>query len=328
MKLNAVSRRVALTIFTLSSAAAVGFVMQSGTPIQASVAAGPKVTKIVDSVEARAASAVGQLATPSDADMRAEAVLPASPIVLAVAQDLPTLEMPTETPSPRLGCATALSSEIAAVAMANLTVTAPCLPEARIVISHSGLRFTEVLNAEGTLEISVPVLAEAAEFSVTFPDGSSEQSTLSVPSLRFYDRVALQWTGESGLQIHAREFGADYGASGHVWFNSENDLMDVISGKQGFMLRLGDGRNEISQMAEIYTFPRANATRSGEVILSVEAEVNGSNCGRSIRAQSFQVIAAQPSVTRSLEMSIPECSATGDFLVLKNLLQDLTIAQK
>ncbi len=328
MKLNATSRRIALAVFTLSSAVAVGFVMQSGTPIQASVASEPKITKIVESVSASAISADRPLATLSELDSRAEAVLPAQPIVLAVAQDLPTLGMPLESPSPRLGCATKLSAEIAAVAMANLTVTASCLPEARVVINHSGMRFSEVLDADGMLEISVPVLAEQAEFSVVFPNGSKEDTTLSVPSLRFYDRVALQWTGESGLQIHAREFGAGYGEPGHVWFNSENDLMNVISGDQGFILRLGDGRSEISPMAEIYTFPKANATRSGKVILTAEAEVNGSNCGQSIRAQSFQVKPDQQRVTRTLEMSIPECSATGDFLVLKNLLQDLTIAQK
>ena len=112
-----------------------------------------------------------------------------------------------------------------------------------------------------------------------------------------------------------------------IWFGNPRDLTAVVGGNGGFLMRLGSGDSEISQTADVYTFPIGNPSQDGVVALSVEAEVNGANCNRVINADTLQIHAGGDIATNTLEIAMPECGATGDFLVLKNLLEDLTIAQ-
>lgn len=328
--------RVALAGGTILTAAAIGFFMQSGTAVVASAVEEPRAKLVAENIAPKNDALVAALlqndATHTLPDMPAERFaemeLPAQPIVLAVATDVPTKAMPSEEATPILGCDIQVQAKPAVAAMVNLSIDATCLPGDRVTVNHAGLVFTEVLDPQGMLEISVPAMAQTAEFLVTFSNGYTGSATADVGSLQFYDRVAVQWTGETGLQIHALEFGATYGEEGHVWYGNERDLTAVIGGRGGFLLRLGDGFSSLSKMADVYTFPTLNAAQGGEVQLTVEAEVNGANCGRAVSATSLQVRPGDTPIKKSLNVEIPSCSATGDFLVLQNLLEDLTFAQK
>jgi hypothetical protein len=79
-------------------------------------------------------------------------------------------------------------------------------------------------------------------------------------------------------------------------------------------------------MAEIYTFPTANARRGGEVTLRVEAEVSAANCGRDLEAQTIATAPGGLKV-QDLVLAMPDCTSVGEFLVLKNLFNDLKIAR-
>jgi hypothetical protein len=327
--------KVALVAFTVATAGAIGFLMQSGSPLEASAVEEPRNKLIAKSIDTGLDANV--LMGRNDADNAlpempmeryAEASLPAQPIILTVASEVPVASMPKEENVPLLGCDINVAATPAVAAMVNLSVSASCLPGDRVTISHAGLTFTEVLDADGVLEISVPAMSMDAQFDVTFPNGYAASTTADVGSLQFYDRVAVQWVGETGLQIHALEFGATYGEEGHGWFGNDRDLTAVIGGRGGFLMRLGDGFSEVSHMADVYTFPTVNAAEAGDVQLTVEAEVNGANCGRAISATTLQVKPGADPIKKTLNVEIPACSATGDFLVLQNLLQDLTFAQK
>lgn len=329
IKLAGRSGKLAIVAGTTAVAAVIGFFLQSGTPTQASSVQPEKEKKLVVPSEATVeiASSVGltgQLlpSVPAEPD----AALPALPVAFTLSDDEPIGAMPQEEPTPILGCDLRVEAEPTVAALVNLRIGAACMPDARIAISHEGLRFHEVLTADGTLEITVPAFDEFAEFRVEFPNGSAVSASATVSSIVFYERVAVQWIGETGLQIHALEFDADYGDAGHVWFGNPRDLTAVIGGDGGFLMRMGAGESEISQMADVYTFPIGNPSRDGQVALSVEAEVNGANCTRAIQADTMQIHAGGDLTTNTLEIAMPECGATGDFLVLKNLLKDLTIA--
>lgn len=329
--------RVALVAGTISTAAAIGLFMQSGSPLEASAVAEPREKLVANDLDQpmdipRINAMLGR----SDADQEipampaeryAEAALPAQPIVLTVASEQPLSAMPKEETVPILGCDIDVQATPAVAAMVNLAVRASCLPNERVTVAHAGLTFTEILDAEGNLEISVPAMDANAVFDVSFPNGYTSSASVDVSSLQFYDRVAVQWVGETGLQIHALEFGAFYGDEGHVWFGNDRDLTAVIGGRGGFLLRLGDGFSEVSHMADVYTFPTVNAAASGDVALTVEAEVNGANCGRVVSATTLQVQPGKAPIKKSLNLEIPSCEASGDFLVLQNLLQNLTFAQ-
>ena len=81
-------------------------------------------------------------------------------------------------------------------------------------------------------------------------------------------------------------------------------------------------------MAEIYTFPSGMTAVSGDIVLNVEAEVTARNCGRSVAAQSIQISPISDPTIMDLTMAMPECVAIGEYLVLKNMFEDLTLAAK
>lgn len=330
IKLTKRTGRLAMIAGSTVIAAAVGLFTQSGTPTQAS-SVQPEKDKLVavsNEVQVQIASSAGFAtpflpAVPTDPD----GALPVQTVGLTLSQDEPIAALPQEEPAPILGCEMSMVAEPSIAALVDLTITASCMADALVVISHAGLRFHEVLDAQGALSITVPAFDEVAQFNVTFPNGAEVNARADVPSVVFYDRVAVQWLGETGLQIHALEFDADYGDDGHVWFGNPRDVTAVIGGNGGFLMRLGAGESEISRMADVYTFPVGNPARDGQVALSIEAEVNGANCTKPISAQTLQVHAGGDKITNQFEMMMPDCGATGDFLVLKNLLKDLTIAR-
>ena len=99
-------------------------------------------------------------------------------------------------------------------------------------------------------------------------------------------------------------------------------------GESGFLTPLGDATTPDALRAEIYTFPSGSATRSGDVVLSVEAEITSGNCDQQVEAQTLEIRKDDQLRTRNLTLHMPGCDATGDFLVLKNLVEDLTIAAR
>ncbi|MDO7629750.1 MAG: hypothetical protein MUQ84_02360, partial [Loktanella sp.] len=96
----------------------------------------------------------------------------------------------------------------------------------------------------------------------------------------------------------------------------------------GFLTSMGDPRVANPMMVEIYTYPSAIGHRDGNVALTVEVEVTQENCGREIAAQSIQLNAGLEPSAIDLTMTLPDCDAIGEFLVLKNMFEDLTLAAK
>ena len=246
---------------------------------------------------------------------------------------------PSETSAvvaaPRLGAVAACVVETRATALpgalVGLQISAPCRGGERITLHHHGMMVTETLGPEGQLDLAIPalsspaiVIVEPTALEVTDTAiGSVAQVT--VPDLAEFDRVVLQWSGNSGFEIHAREFGAQYGENGHVWHGA-----DPAQQAQGALVQLGDANQLAPRLAEIYSFPRdrvAALDQAGVVEISVEAEITQINCGREISAQSLRVVAGRVQ-TRDLILNMPDCSASGDFLVLNNLVENLKIAAK
>lgn len=205
-----------------------------------------------------------------------------------------------------------------------LVVEAPCDRNARVTIHHNGMMFSEKTDAAGRLELSIPALSERAIFIAALAGGRGAVASTQVPDLAGVDRIALQWGDNSGFELHALEFGAGYDDPGHVWFGSGGPA----AGSKGWLVRLGRGDMPASQQVDIYTFPSATSVASGTVKLSVEAEITALNCGRDISAQSLELRGGSRLRTREISLSMPDCSAKGDFLVLNNLVEDLKIASR
>jgi hypothetical protein len=186
------------------------------------------------------------------------------------------------------------------------------------------MMFTQETDDAGDLSVNVPALNDRAVFIVAFGDGKGTVAIANVPEVHKFDRVAVQWTGNLGFQVHAREFGASYGEVGHVWSGTKTDAQ----AGSGFVTRLGANDILLPQMAEVYTFPSGTTSMSGVVALSVEAEVTADNCGRDISTQLLELRDRSSLRIRDLVLAMPNCDAVGDFLVLNNLVDDLTIASR
>ncbi|WP_172297948.1 hypothetical protein [Pseudoruegeria sp. HB172150] len=227
-----------------------------------------------------------------------------------------------------LTCGVELATAEKSAGMVELTVTAPCRSGKTFTVSHSGLRFSDQTDRFGRYKSDVPALTRDATFRVEFDDGASAEMTLDVEGARLAERVALQYAGETGLQIHALEFGAGYGDAGHVWAGNPGDAEGAFRSGGGFLTVLGNTDLPDAQVAEFYTLPANTSGRDGVVRLTVEARVTQANCGHEVSGQTIQRQADGEMRPVSLTLSMPDCGAVGEFLVLKNLLRDLKIASK
>ena len=213
------------------------------------------------------------------------------------------------------------------MATVELSIHAACFPNHRLTIHHNGMMFTDVTDHVGNLTRNVPALTENAVFVVELANGKGTVTMARVPTIRDVDRVVLQWAGQSDLQVHALEFGASYGEQGHVWSGAP-PKEDASPPTGGQVVKLGATGSWASRRAEVYSFPVAAISRQGQVRVSIETEVTSQNCGRDVLAQSVVIRGGAKPRTRELVLSIPGCSAIGDFLVLNNLVDDLMIAER
>ena len=324
---------------TLAIAVGIGFVMQSSEAAQerygknarpnAETPAEPETTPVtlgsmgtnvlleVQDIELTSATEVAGVPVPEAEASVQRVSLPESATLPPVQDDVaPLVE----------GCDITASATAFPGAMVQVSLDAPCLPNERLTVHHNGMIFAEATDADGALKVTVPALAPEAVFILAFADGDGAVAQASVADMENYDRVALQWRGKSGFQLHAREFGADYGAEGHVWFGATPSVSGLQTGDNGFLMRLGDEGLAEPLVAEVYTFASAMTARSGTIDLSVEAEVTQDNCGLEIEAQSLELLDGGIK-TRDLTLAVPGCDAVGSFLVLNNLVSDLKVAR-
>lgn len=235
-------------------------------------------------------------------------------------------ESPRDTAASSEDCTVEMTAEPTRAAMVDLSLTAPCQANAAVTIHHNGMMFDAVTDAEGRLALSAPALAEQSVFIAAFENSDGAVAMTTVPDLAQYDRVVLQWQGDKGVELHAMEFAEDYSGPGHVWAEASRNPEAAVSGEGGFITRLGDSAMKGALKAEVYTFPVAESPRSGEVSFSVEAEVTEANCGKDVEAQTIEVHRGATPRVQDVSLFIPDCDAVGDFLVLKNIIDDLTIA--
>ncbi len=327
------SKEIMTAAFALVTALGIGYVMQksetahryygsSGDPIPLS-----QMPILDDGGPANEMLDVQEI-TLTSAEMMTGFTLPvADTQVVTIAAPASVLEEPV-VPEAAVepACDIVADARPVAAAMVNLTLSAPCLPNERITVHHNGMIFTETTSRSGTLDLRVPALAQEAVFILAFANGDGAVAQTTVEELQDYDRVVLQWAGDTGFQIHAREFGADYGTAGHIWDGAPGDILATISGESGVMIRYGDVTAAEPLLAEVYSFPKGFNTRDGSIALSVESEVTEANCGLEVEAQTLEIAPDGQVKTQNLTLAVPDCDAKGSFLVLNNLLADLKVA--
>ena len=339
-------RKYVIACSTFSIAMAIGFVMQNGDalasrmvgdedmaqgpvppmqfPQQASVAVTiPNVPEIAEEAAPEVAiPTLEPVAEPSTPSVEFASAEDASGNVVIATDAIPDIA------ENGVVCVPDLNAEVVDAAMVSLVLDAPCSANSVATIHHQGMIFSVVVDQNGIAVVQVPALAENAVFIAELPGGSGAAAIATVPELINFDRAVLQWQGQTGLQIHALEFGATYEEDGHVWSASSRSPEAALSGEGGFMVSLGAAEVDNAHYAEVYTFPSGMISGSGEVEITVEAEILPTTCGREISAQTIQIAPGSEPYALDLTMTLPGCETVGEFLVLKNMLESLTLASR
>lgn len=321
---------------TLACAIGIGFVMQNSENAKARYGDKAEQTQPPEGAPPfKGASATNSLLdvkeitlTSAEFDTGITPVQPEAEVITVAASEstLPAPDSPQATPMP--ACDIVADARPVAGAMVELMMQADCLPNERVTVHHNGMIFTETTSDTGDVSLRVPALSEDAVFILAFSSGEGAVAQTKVEELAGFSRSVLQWKGNTGFEIHAREFGADYGSEGHIWDGAPGSIADAVSGAGGVLTRHGDTDAPEPLLAEVYSFPKAYAGNPGTISLSVEAEVTAANCGLEIEAQSLEVQSGGAIRTQNLTLPVPDCDAQGSFLVLNNLLQDLKVAGK
>jgi hypothetical protein len=338
---------IATAVGTLGCAIAIGFVMQSGEVAELRYGSGASAqaatalttgypasrTFTYDAVPAHAIAPLEVRSitlTSAPLDVEPEPKIEEVQVPETAAVDLtdpvgePSIDMSENTKE--TACDVKASAVPGAAAMINYHLEAPCFALSSVAISQNGLVFNETLSEGGSLDLMIPAFSEKARLTTIFSDGQTDVTTVQVDSVPLYDRVAVQSRSDSGVQVHAREAGAAYGTAGHVWSGAPRDVSAIAERRGGFLTMLGDGNVTGAHLLEVYTFPTALGTLPTDVNLSVETEVTQDNCSREIKAQAQQFSSGAQVSSQDLSLFVPDCDAIGGFLVLNNLLQDLTVA--
>ncbi|MEM1021926.1 MAG: hypothetical protein AAGJ09_15690, partial [Pseudomonadota bacterium] len=340
------ARKMGMVVGTFAVAMGIGFFMQQ-QDVSASLNASQRPATAVDGeIAAATAFQIPQVAAEQEKVAAAPSrdalpsAVPSSNVPSAQVQDIapdapvlmPVSTNPMVTPedapsgsgvalSESASCDPTLAARVRDAALVELSVTAACAGEADFTIHHEGMMFSGRTSSSGEATIIAPALSESAVFIAAFDGGLGAVAEADVPAMGEYDRIVLQWRGEGGFEIHAMEYGANYGEDGHVWHDAPRSASSAATGEGGFLMMLGDGRVTAPRFAQVYTFPTNSAPKPGRIALSVEAEITPANCSTNVEAQTLERHAAGAGVKIvDLMLSVPTCDTIGDYLVLKNIL--------
>ncbi|WP_156317509.1 hypothetical protein [Cypionkella psychrotolerans] len=267
------------------------------------------------------ASTTAPVATPEPVAKAAPVVpkTPAAPIAATV--PAPKLEI-TAKPELADACPVSLELSNADNALIAVTLVAPCHADERVVLKHAGLTVTAKTTLTGALFADMPALMQDAKVEVMFKDNTSVAASVAVPELAGLRRFAVQWQQDDAFQLHGFEDGSDFGGPGDVSAATPHQPIAGAPAKGGFLTLLGDASTDLPMLAQVYTYPKDSQIKP-EIV--VEAAVTEATCGRELLGQTLQTAPGTVKVS-DMSLAMPDCDAVGDYLVLKNLVPDMTIA--
>ncbi|SFR35563.1 hypothetical protein [Litoreibacter janthinus] len=200
-------------------------------------------------------------------------------------------------------CGPSLSLTVAPDAKIAVRVEAPCLPYDSVRVEHETLSFTAPMSMTGELAFLLPALGEDATVKTTLSDGSVLEATTHVPELRNFARVALQWSGKDSGELVAQ----------------------APKALDGEMIRLGQSLDVEGATLHVFSRRINDLSTSGVVRLSMSAQVTVDNCASGTAARVHRVVPEEPVSAYNLLFKGPGCSAIGQRVELKNIIQDLKL---
>jgi hypothetical protein len=222
--------------------------------------------------------------------------------------------------TPDTACQQEMDLTAVSDAMIEIALTAPCHTNERLVVRHEGLAVTVKSTASGSAFVQIPALVSTGNVVLRFADGTEIEGKVDVPGMTDLRRFAVEWMADDTFAVHAFENGAGYGEPGHISAADPGRLPLDEKPKGGYLMILGDDDVVQPLLAEVYTYPRGVLS---PVEVSVEAEVTKATCGRELLGDAISSSDGKATLS-DLTLAMPDCTALGDILVLKDLVSDMT----
>jgi hypothetical protein len=220
---------------------------------------------------------------------------------LAQADDAPAPTGPDCTPL--------LTAHPAIDALIEVSLTAPCHPQERLVISHADLAFSAYTSDNGSFSTYVPAFTVDGRIDLFLGDDIFLQTAAQVTDFDAHIRVALQWMGDAGFALHAYHMGARFGDSGHIHalkpFDAELD--------EAFLISLGEQRGPEPMLAQVYSIP---AHLAGNSRVELALDFSGQDCESEMSAFVLQSGGGAATEVNDVSFSTPDCPSDGGTLVM------------
>lgn len=210
-----------------------------------------------------------------------------------------------------VGCRPALSLAAADLGMIDVSLAAPCNRGERVVIRHAGMAFTAQTSPDGMLNLQLPALEEEAVVAAYFDSSQIALAKVAVPDAASHVRFVVQIPHPAQFDLRAEE-------GEQVLIGSYGRMADA-TGRS--ILPLGVGTVGHPILAQVYSYPAGDEAAD----LTVEVKITPETCGKMVPMETLLANGGKVTLTK-VAVSVPLCGTSGDILVLKNLLRDMTLA--
>lgn len=265
--------------------------------------------------EAQAASKPSINLVPADGAPIVQASLLASPLS-------PTVTAPVQNSA----CDIVIGASEQSGAMIGLEILAICKPDQMVTISHSGLSYSVMTNAQGYVITQMPAMVRDATVEVRFADQSSASTDLTITALDTVVRIGVSWQASMDLDLNALEFGAATGSEGHIWAQAPSDFRTSRFKGGGYLLQLGDPGLERGALAEVYTLPVSRTQERGTVSMSLTLKDSTNICGQSVTAKTVRTREDGSAGIRNIRFTIPPCGTATSAFVIPSAVDDIRLA--
>lgn len=241
---------------------------------------------------------------------------------LPVAPDAPVDTAPVQNSQ----CEISLDTRARSGANIALDIVSSCKPDQMVTVSHAGLVFSVLTDAQGSASVTLPAMQSDAEITVNFEDQSSQTIELFVNDIDSVLRAGVSWRSNVDLDLNAFEYGAAIGSDGHISPQSPRDYRSSRVRGGGYLVQLGDPSLERGALAEVYTTPVSRNQQRGTIELSIVIDDAPQVCGQVIIAKTIRSREGRDAASRNVRFTVPECGSVAAQITLPGAIDDIRLA--
>lgn len=206
--------------------------------------------------------------------------------------------------------------------IAELCIKSGCRAGEPLKLLYGSIESTGVLDENGEANINQDLFAGLeARVLIEFQDGKSSRVELPAFDFSGVSKVAIVWSADVNLDLHAFEYAADFNTAGHIWAGHPltakevDDLVRSSSQGHGTITTAGDGSSAGTNF-EVYTLVHKPEQDAGAVKMAVDYASRGDvpsppYCGSheksSVLVDVYQLVPNQPLTIETVEIAAAEC---------------------